>query len=33
MVDRFGLGSGLSMLGMLMFILFIPVRVLDNDPE
>jgi MFS family permease len=31
LVDRFGLGNGLSMLGMMMFVLFIPVRVLDND--
>jgi len=31
MVDRFGLGNGLSMLGMMMFLFFIPVRVLDNE--
>ena len=31
MVDRFGLGNGLGMLGLMMFLFFIPVRVLDND--
>jgi len=33
LVDRFGLGNGLSMLGMVMFLIFIPVRILDDDPE
>ena len=31
LVDRFGLGNGLGMLGMVMFLIFIPVRVLDED--
>ena len=33
MVDRFGLGNGLSMLGLIMFLIFIPVRVLDDPLE
>jgi fumarate reductase subunit C len=33
LVDHYGLGSGLSMLGMIMFTLFIPVRVLEKDPQ
>ncbi len=33
LVDRFGLGNGLGMLGLIMFLIFIPVRVLDDDPE
>lgn len=33
LVDRFGLGNGLGMLGLIMFLIFIPVRVLDIDPE
>ena len=32
LVDRFGLGNGLSMLGMIMFLIFIPVRVVDDPP-
>jgi MFS family permease len=32
LVDTFGLGNGLSMLGLVMFLIFIPVRVLDNHP-
>jgi MFS family permease len=32
LVDNFGLGNGLSMLGLIMFLFFIPVRVLDEDP-
>lgn len=31
LVDRFGLGNGLGMLGLVMFLIFIPVRVLDDD--
>jgi len=31
LVDRFGLGNGLSMLGLMMFLIFLPVRVLDDD--
>ncbi len=33
LVDLFGLGNGLGMLGLVMFLIFIPVRVLDNDSE
>ena len=33
LVDRFGLGNGLGMLGLIMFLVFIPVRVLDGDPD
>lgn len=33
LVDRFGLGNGLGMLGLIMFTLFIPVRVLDSSPD
>lgn len=32
LIDRFGLGNGLGMLGLVMFLLFIPVKVLDDDP-
>lgn len=33
LVDHFGLGNGLGMLGLVMFLIFIPVRVLDEDPD
>lgn len=33
LVDRFGLGNGLAMLGMIMFLLFFAVRVLDDGPD
>lgn len=37
LVDTFSLGSGISLLGLLMFAMFIPVRVLDagadNSPD
>lgn len=31
LVDRLGLGPGLGLLGVLMFLVYIPVRVLDGD--
>jgi MFS family permease len=33
LVDIYGLGNGLSMLGLIMFLIFFPVRVLDEVPE
>jgi hypothetical protein len=33
LVDHFGLGNGLGMLGLIMFLIFIPVRVLDVGPD
>jgi hypothetical protein len=30
LVDVYGLGNGLSMLGLIMFLVFFPVRVVDN---
>ena len=33
LIDIYGLGNGLSMLGLIMFLVFFPVRVLDEVPE